>query len=124
MSSLSRFYYLLIAEGGTEQYHSSTVARSEALFGPYESSRANPVLTMRHLGQRAAIQNAGHADLVDLPDGSWYAVFLASRLIGGVSKNLGRETFLCPVRFELDWPLFTPDTGKVEWEYDFPASLP
>jgi len=60
---------------------------------------------------------------VDLPDGSWYAVFLASRLIGGESKNLGRETFICPVRWELDWPLFTPDTGKVEWEYDFPASL-
>lgn len=79
---------------------------------------------MATIDARAAIQNAGHADLVDLPDGSWYAAFLASRLIGGVSKNLGRETFLCPVRFELDWPLFTPDTGKVEWEYDFPASLP
>ena len=121
---IGKYYYLLIAEGGTEQYHSATVARSESVFGPYESCRANPVLTMRHLGQRAAIQNAGHADLIDLPDGSWYAVFLASRLIGGESKNLGRETFIVPVRWELDWPLFTPDTGKVEWEYDFPESLP
>ena len=121
---IGKYYYLLIAEGGTEQYHSATVARSESVFGPYESCKANPVLTMRHLGQRTAIQNAGHADLIDLPDGSWWAVFLASRLIGGVSKNLGRETFICPVRWELDWPLFTPDTGKVEWEYDFPESLP
>ncbi len=121
---IGKYYYLLIAEGGTEQYHSATVARSESVFGPYESCRANPVLTMRHLGQRAAIQNAGHADLIDLPDGSWYAVFLASRLIGGKSKNLGRETFIVPVRWELDWPLFTPDTGRVEWEYDFPESLP
>ena len=121
---IGKYYYLLIAEGGTEQYHSATVARSESVFGPYESCRANPVLTMRHLGQRAAIQNAGHADLVELPDGSWYAVFLASRLIGGESKNLGRETFIVPVRWELDWPLFTPDTGMVEWEYDFPESLP
>ncbi len=121
---IGKYYYLLIAEGGTEQYHSATVARSESVFGPYEGCKANPVLTMRHLGQRAAIQNAGHADLVDLPDGSWYAVFLASRLIGGESKNLGRETFIVPVRWELDWPLFTPDTGKVEWEYDFPESLP
>ena len=121
---IGKYYYLLIAEGGTEQYHSATVARSESVFGPYESCRANPVLTMRHLGQRAAIQNAGHADLIDLPDGSWYAVFLASRLIGSESKNLGRETFIVPVRWELDWPLFTPDTGKVEWEYDFPESLP
>jgi len=121
---IGKYYYLLIAEGGTEQYHSATIARSESVFGPYESCKANPILTMRHLGQRAAIQNAGHADLVDLPDGSWYAVFLASRLIGGESKNLGRETFIVPVRWELDWPLFTPDTGKVEWEYDFPESLP
>lgn len=121
---IGKYYYLLIAEGGTEQYHSAAVARSESVFGPYEGCRANPVLTMRHLGQHAAIQNAGHADLVELPDGSWYALFLASRLIGGESKNLGRETFLVPVRWELDWPLFTPDTGKVEWEYDFPACLP
>ncbi len=121
---IGKYYYLLIAEGGTEQYHSATVARSESVFGPYEGCKANPVLTMRHLGQRAAIQNAGHADLIELPDGSWYAVFLASRLIGGESKNLGRETYIVPVRWELDWPLFTPDTGKVEWEYDFPESLP
>ena len=121
---IGKYYYLLIAEGGTEQYHSATIARSESVFGPYESCKANPVLTMRHMGQRAAIQNAGHADLIDLPDGSWYAVFLASRIIGGESKNLGRETFIVPVRFELDWPLFTPDTGKVEWEYPFPESLP
>ena len=118
------WYYLLIAEGGTEQYHSATVARSRSALGPYESCPANPILTHRHMGRRAMIQNAGHADLVDLPDGSWYAVFLASRLVGGVSKNLGRETFIVPVRWEQDWPLFTADTGKVEWEYDYPASLP
>ena len=118
------WYYLLIAEGGTEYYHSATVARSRSVFGPYEGYRGNPVLTMRHMGERAAIQNAGHADLVDLPDGRWYAVFLASRLIGGVSKNLGRETFIVPVRWEQEWPLFTPDTGRVEWEYAFPESLP
>ena len=118
------WYYLLIAEGGTEQYHSAAIARSKSPLGPYESCPANPILTHRHMGRLAEIQNAGHADLVDLPDGSWYAVFLASRLVGGVSKNLGRETFIVPVRWELDWPLFTPDTGKVEWEYAHPASLP
>ena len=117
------WYYLLIAEGGTEYFHSVTVARSHGVFGPYEGYAGNPVLTMRHLGRKAAIQNAGHADLVELPDGSWYAVFLASRLIGGVSKNLGRETFLVPIRWEEDWPLFTPDTGRVEWEYEM-SDLP
>ncbi len=117
------WYYLLIAEGGTEYFHSATIARSRTVLGTYEGYRGNPILTMRHMGRRAAIQNAGHADLIDLPDGSWYGVFLASRLIGGVSKNLGRETFLTPVRWEEEWPLFTPDTGRVEWEYDLPADL-
>lgn len=38
-------------------------------------------------------------------------------------KNLGRETFICPVVWERDWPLFDPKTGKMEWEYDAPESL-
>ncbi len=117
------YYYLLIAEGGTEQFHSATIARSKHPLGPYEGNPSNPILTHRHMGYTAPIQNVGHADLIDLPDGSWYAVFLGSRLIDGVSKNLGRETFICPVKWERDWPLFTPDTGKVEAEYDAPACL-
>lgn len=118
------WYYLLIAEGGTEFFHSATVARCRTPLGTYEGCRANPVLTTRHMGKKAPIQNAGHADLVELPDGSWYAVFLASRLVGGVSKNLGRETFIVPVTWEEEWPLFAADTGKVEWTYPAPACLP
>ena len=118
------YYYLMIAEGGTEHYHSVTIARSKSVFGPYENNPANPLITHRHMGFRCPITNVGHADLVDLPDGSWYAVMLASRLVDGVSKNLGRETFICPVVWERNWPLFSPETGKMEWEYDAPASLP
>ena len=117
------WYYLLIAEGGTEMYHSATVARSRSPLGPYEGNPSNPVLTMRHMGKKALIQNAGHADLIDTENGSWYAVFLASRLIGGVSKNLGRETFIVPVQWEDEWPLLTADTGKVEWEYPLPENI-
>ncbi len=120
---IGEWYYLLIAEGGTEQYHSATIARSRSVFGPYEGNPANPVLTVRHMGKKAPIQNAGHADLLETEDGQWYAVFLASRLIGGVSKNLGRETFIVPVRWEDDWPLFAPETGKVEWEYPAPKNV-
>ncbi len=115
------YYYLLIAEGGTEHYHAVMAARSRELFGFYEGCPANPVMTHRHMGFRSPILNVGHADLVDLPDGSWYAVMLASRLIDGACKNLGRETFLCPVRWERDWPLFSPDTGRLEWSYPAPA---
>ncbi len=121
---IGSYYYLVIAEGGTEHYHSVAVARSRELFSFYEGNPANPVLTHRHMGFHAPILNVGHADLIDLPDGSWYAVMLASRLIDGACKNLGRETFICPVIWEKDWPVFTPRTGKLEWEYDAPASLP
>ncbi len=114
------YYYLMIAEGGTEHYHSVAVARSKELFSFYEGNPANPVLTHRHMGFKSPITNVGHADFVELPDGSWYAVMLASRLIDGAYKNIGRETFICPVIWERDWPVFTPETGKVEWEYEAP----
>ena len=117
------WYYLLIAEGGTEMYHSATVARSRSVLGPYEGNPSNPILTTRHMGKKALIQNAGHADLIDTAAGEWYAVFLASRLIGGVSKNLGRETFIVPVEWEDEWPLFSPESGKVEWKYSLPEGL-
>ncbi len=118
------YYYLIIAEGGTEHYHAVMAARSRELFGFYEGCPANPVLTHRHLGFASPITNIGHADLVELPDGSWYAVMLGSRLIEGKAKNLGRETFICPVIWERDWPVFAPETGKVEWEYPAPKCLP
>lgn len=121
---IGEYYYLIIAEGGTEHYHAVMAARSKELFGFYEGNPANPVMTHRHFGFKSPIINVGHADLVELPDGSWYAVMLASRLIEGKCKNLGRETFICPVVWERGWPLFSPETGKVEWEYDAPECLP
>ncbi len=121
---VGEYYYLIFAEGGTEHYHAVMCARSRELFSFFERNPANPILTHRHMGFRSPIINIGHADLVKLPDGSWYAVMLGSRLIDGCGKNLGRETFLCPVVWERDWPLMSPETGKVEWEYDAPASLP
>lgn len=121
---IGEYYYLMIAEGGTEHYHAVMVARSKDIFGFYEGCPANPVMTHRHLGFKSPIINIGHADFVDLPDGSWYAVMLGSRLIAGECKNLGRETFICPVEWEREWPLFSPGTGHMEWEYDAPISLP
>lgn len=117
------YYHLLIAEGGTEHYHAVMHARSKELFRFFEANPSNPVLTHRHMGFQSPIINIGHADITDLPDGSWAAVMLGSRLVDG-TKLLGRETFYCPLVWERDWPLFSPETGKVEWEYDAPESLP
>ena len=121
---IGEYYYLLIAEGGTEHNHSVCVARSRTVDGWYEGNPCNPVLTHRHLGYSYPIENIGHADLVDTPEGNWYAVCLGVRIIEGQHMNLGRETFLCPVRFERDWPVFSPDCGKVEWEYPADPALP
>ncbi|SCP97398.1 alpha-N-arabinofuranosidase [Anaerobium acetethylicum] len=114
---IGEYYYLMIAEGGTEHYHAVTVARSRRLTDWYEGNPANPVLTHRHLGFSYPVDNIGHADFVDTPDGEWYAVMLGSRIIEGQHKNLGRETYICPVIWERDWPVFCPGTGKVEMEY-------
>ena len=39
------YYYLMIAEGGTEHYHAVMIARSKEIFGFYEGNPANPVMT-------------------------------------------------------------------------------
>lgn len=114
------FYYLMIAEGGTEHYHSVTIARSKNILGPYEGNPGNPILTHRHLGKKYPISNPGHADLVQTQNGEWYAVALASRPYGGYYKNLTRETFLMPVEWEDGWPIISPGTGKIEFEYQKP----
>ncbi len=115
------WYYLMIAEGGTEDYHAVTMARSRDILGPYEGYAGNPILTHRHLGLNYPICNVGHADLVQLKDGSWYLVALGSRLYGGYHKNMGRETFIAPVDWSGDWPVVSPGTGRIEWDYPAPA---
>lgn len=117
------YYYLMIAEGGTEHYHSVTIARSKNVFGPYEGNPGNPILTHRHLGKGYAISNPGHADIVETQNGQWYMVALASRPYGGYHKNLCRETFLMPVAWEDGWPIVSPGTGRIEFTYQAP-SLP
>lgn len=127
------WYYLLIAEGGTLHFHTTTIARSQSVTGPFESSPRNPILTHKHLAREHPVHNVGHADMVELKDGSWWGVALASRprggfydggnvkwSFGGYYRNLGRETFIFPVTWPADdqSPLFAPDTGRVEDCYE------
>lgn len=113
-------YYLLAAEGGTEIHHAVCTARSSAVTGPYEGCRGNPVFTHRHLGREADVVGAGHADLVQAADGSWWAVLLAMRRYGGYHYPLGRETFLVPVSWEDGWPVFAPGVGRIPEEVEVP----
>lgn len=102
------YYYLMIAEGGTEYGHMVTIARSKQPFGPFESNPNNPILT--HRSSASPIQATGHADLVQYIDGSWWTVFLGIRPapipFSGKQHHLGRETFLAPVDWnEEGWPI-------------------
>ncbi len=74
-------YYLMVAEGGTENGHMETLARSSSPWGPFEPCPHNPILTHRNRGAHS-IQGTGHADVVQAHDGSWWAVFLAFRQVG------------------------------------------
>ena len=114
------YYYLMIAEGGTGHHHAVTIARSSEGTGPYEANPGNPILTHRHLGLDHPIVGTGHADLVETQAGEWWMVLLAMRPYGGYFYNLGRETFLAPVRWEDDWPIVSPGTGRIEFSYPVP----
>ncbi len=112
-------YYLMTAEGGTGHHHAVVIARSDEVIGPYQSNPGNPILTHRHLGLDYPIVGTGHADLVQTQTGEWWMVMLAMRPYGGYYYNLGRETFLAPVRWEEGWPIVSPGIGRVE--FTFPA---
>jgi len=100
------WYFLLCAEGGTSVRHSEVVLRARSPWGPFKPFARNPILTQRELpaDRPDPVINAGHADLVEAPDGSWWAVFLGSRAYEKVHFNTGRETFLLPVMWANDWP--------------------
>ena len=106
------FYYLVIAEGGTEYGHMVTVARSRSPWGPFESNPRNPILTHRNF-KASPFQAAGHADLVEAHDGSWWTVFHAIRPASRQAHHTGRETMLAPVAWSEDgWPVVN-NTGTV-----------
>ena len=111
------WYYLMEAEGGTEYGHHEVILRSRDIFGPYEQNPHNPILS--HASRkRHPIQATGHADLIEAPDGKWWAVFLAIRVKPRpLLHHLGRETFLAPVEWKDGWPLIG-DGGNVELEYE------
>ncbi len=113
-------YYLLHAEGGTGPEHAVCVARSESVEGPWVGKKANPILTHRHLGMGAGVVYVGHADLFQDNDKHWWMVCLASRPYGDGGQrfcNMGRETFMVPVKWEDDWPVASWQTGLVENAY-------
>jgi xylan 1,4-beta-xylosidase len=117
------WYILMCAEGGTSTQHSEVVLRSRSPWGPFKPFAGNPILTQRDLPAERAnpIANAGHADLVEAGDGSWWAVFLASRPYESVHYNTGRETFMLPVTWRRGWPSILAAGKEIPYASAVPA---
>jgi len=109
-------YFLMCAEGGTSDQHSEVVFRADAPMGEYKPWNRNPILTQRHLAadRPEPVTCTGHADLLQTPEGEWWGVFLGCRPVKGGFENLGRETFLLPVRWSEDgFPFFLEEDETV-----------
>ena len=111
-------YYLMCAEGGTGGMHSEVIFIANNPKGPFKPAPKNPILSQRHLpaDRPEKVDWAGHADLVEGPDGKYYGVFLAIRPNETDRVNTGRETFirgLEPLKAKLKMPQgVTNKTGK------------
>ncbi len=118
------WYYLLTAEGGTGWGHAVTMARSPTLAGPYELHPDVYVLTARDRPD-SALQRAGHADLVETPNGETYMVYLCGRPLPTRGRcTLGRETAIQQMVWGTDAWLRTSDGDAApRLEFDVPGDL-
>ena len=101
-------YYLMCAEGGTGGNHSEVIFIADSPKGPFVPAKNNPILTQRYFprDRKEKVDWAGHADLVEGPNGQWYGVFLAIRPNVNNRVNKGRETFILPVDWSGTYPVF------------------
>ena len=140
------FYYLFCAQGGTGTAHAVVVFRSRDIWGPYEPFK-QPILTQSHLSEARPlpVTCTGHADFVETASGEWWAVFLGCRPYEANLTNIGRETFMLPMRWSDGWPVIlggdepvprvlkrpklppqppadTPHNGSFTWRDDFDSN--
>lgn len=110
---LNGYYYLFVAQGGTEYAHQERVARSRSLHGEFETQPGKPMLTTLDAPWHP-IQKAGHGSLVDTPEGEWYFTHLMGRPLHHDNESsvdprgwcpLGRESGIQKLVWDEDgWP--------------------
>ncbi|HEX2396122.1 MAG TPA: glycoside hydrolase family 43 protein [Bacteroidales bacterium] len=118
-------YYLMCAEGGTGGWHSEVIFISDNPMGPYTPAPGNPILTQRYFAKdrRNKVDWTGHADLVPGPDGKYYGVFLGIRPNEKDRVNIGRETFILPVDWSGEFPVFENGLVPLEPKLKMPAGI-
>ena len=99
------YYYLVVAEGGTEYGHAVTILRSKNITGPYEENPDNPIVSSR-LNSSLELQKTGHGDIVQTQQGDWYLAFLVGRPLTPLGRCIkGRETTIQKLTWEAgEWP--------------------
>ena len=109
-------YYLMCAEGGTGGWHSEVVFKGDSPKGPFIPAPSNPILTQRYFqkDRENNVDWAGHADLVKGPNDKYYGVFLGVRPNEKDRVNTGRETFILPVDWSGEFPVF--ENGLIPME--------
>ena len=118
-------YYLMCAEGGTGGWHSEVIFKADNPKGPYIPAPNNPILTQRYFNRVRAnkVDWAGHADIIEGPDGKHYGVFLAIRPNEKQRVNTGRETFILPVDWSGEWPVFENGLIPMEPKLQLPEGV-
>lgn len=118
-------YYLMCAEGGTGGWHSEVIFKSDSPTGPYVPAPGNPILTQRYFPEdrQNKVDWAGHADLVEGPGGEYYGVFLAVRPNEENRVNTGRETFILPVDWSGEFPVFINGLVPMEPKLKLPQGV-
>ncbi|QOV34760.1 family 43 glycosylhydrolase [Streptomyces ferrugineus] len=117
------WFHLVLADGGTGVEHGVLVARSRAITGPYELD-SQPLLTTRD-DPSVPLQKAGHAELVETPDGEWVMSHLAARPLrtpDGPRCPLGRETAIQALTWDkAGWPRLRQGGWHPAVEVDVPT---
>ncbi len=104
------WYYLTTAEGGTGYEHAVTMARSRSLLGPYELHPQTHLITSKDHPQ-AALQRAGHGQILELADGQVFHTHLCGRPLPGTRRSpLGRETAIQRCEWRDDGWLYLTST--------------
>ncbi|BES60904.1 glycoside hydrolase family 43 protein [Dysgonomonas capnocytophagoides] len=118
-------YYLMCAEGGTGDWHSEVIFVSDSPTGPYKPAPSNPILTQRHFpkDRKDKVDWVGHADLVEGPNGKYYGVFLGVRPNNQNRVNTGRETFILPVDWSGEFPVFENGLVPLSPKLKMPAGV-
>ena len=116
------WYYMLVAEGGTGYNHACTLARSRSVWGPFEDHPDKFILTTKD-HPLAALQRAGHGDIVETPEGKVYLVHLTGRPITQKRRCvLGRETAIQEAYWGDDDWLYVKDGPTPSLYVDLPAA--